>query len=227
MSESEDRGITIAECESMMLVLHELRRLQAIEREAVEIVARAAPAVAPTIPVELRDVEAVLAEGDGIWRSCSGCHETSDGHETGRYPYSDIFKCALGSGCSECGGIGAVWDDTDYGAMADAMAKDMAAPAQAEQQGDGGARNERLLALLKPGHGLPDRPVEQPSMRVALSGEQRKVIQEAVNVAGRILYGRGVYGGGIRDSDLRRELDASREALRAILAASAAQGKGE
>lgn len=43
---------------------------------------------------------------------------------------------------------------------------------KAEQQGDGGARNARLLAMLKPGHGLPDAPVEQPSARVELSDER-------------------------------------------------------
>ncbi|HIC7214866.1 hypothetical protein [Burkholderia stabilis] len=42
LSNSEDRDLTVSETESMMLVLHELRRLQVIEREAVEIVARAA-----------------------------------------------------------------------------------------------------------------------------------------------------------------------------------------
>lgn len=44
------------------------------------------------------------------WRSCTGCHETNEGYETGHYPYSEIFKCHLGFGCSECGGIGAVWE---------------------------------------------------------------------------------------------------------------------
>lgn len=66
-----------------------------------------------------------LAEGDGIWRSCSGCHETEDGQNVHGYPHSDVFGCTLGSGCSECGGIGAVWDTTDYGAMAEELvAKD-------------------------------------------------------------------------------------------------------
>lgn len=43
LSNSEDRGLTTGECESMMLVLHELRRLQMLEVQAVEIVASAAP----------------------------------------------------------------------------------------------------------------------------------------------------------------------------------------
>ncbi|NPU69991.1 hypothetical protein HL667_33720 [Bradyrhizobium sp. 83012] len=56
-----------------------------------------------------------LNERAGSWQSCSGCHELNEGHDTG--PYSDVFKCALGLGCHECGGIGAVWDATDYEAL--------------------------------------------------------------------------------------------------------------
>ncbi len=39
--------------------------------------------------------------------------------ETGWYAYSSAFKCYLGSGCRECGGLGATWDSTDYADMAD------------------------------------------------------------------------------------------------------------
>jgi len=51
---------------------------------------------------------------DGFWNSCSGCHETNEGAETGFYPYSPDFQCYIGAGCRECGGIGAVWDNADY-----------------------------------------------------------------------------------------------------------------
>lgn len=74
---------------------------------------------APAIPMELRCVQETVKEGGGFWRSCTGCHELNEGHDTG--PFSEIFGCALGNGCSECGGIGAVWDDTDYEDMARAM----------------------------------------------------------------------------------------------------------
>jgi hypothetical protein len=70
-----------------------------------------------------------IAEGDGMWMTCSGCHESEDGHDVGHYPHSEVFGCKLGSGCGECGGIGAIWDTTDYGAMADALNAEM----QAEQ----------------------------------------------------------------------------------------------
>jgi hypothetical protein len=81
----------------------------------------AAPAIgqAPTTePVELVGVREEVAKGSGFWASCSGCYDTEDGHPTGPYSYSRVFGCALGSGCSECGGIGAVWDNNDYEAMA-------------------------------------------------------------------------------------------------------------
>lgn len=52
--------------------------------------------------------------GKGFWRTCSGCHESEDGHDVGYYPFSEHFNCTLGSGCSDCGGIGAIWDTTDY-----------------------------------------------------------------------------------------------------------------
>jgi len=86
------------------------------------------PAVAE--PVELMGVREEIAEGSGFWRECSGCYDTEDGHPTQNYAYSKVFGCSLGNGCSECGGIGAVWDNTDYQAMARDWDKDDgAAPA--------------------------------------------------------------------------------------------------
>jgi hypothetical protein len=79
---------------------------------------------APELAIELVGVRETMAEGGGFWTSCSGCHDTEDGHPTGPYSYSSVFGCALGSGCSECGGIGAVWDNTDYEAMAADWDKD-------------------------------------------------------------------------------------------------------
>lgn len=81
-------------------------------------------------PVELHGVSEALSNGDGFWRSCTGCHETNEGHATG--PYSETLQCHLGIGCSECGGIGAIWDDTDYDAMGDYMARGAEAPQPAE-----------------------------------------------------------------------------------------------
>ncbi|MGE8519727.1 MAG: hypothetical protein ACN6OK_05740 [Alcaligenes faecalis] len=83
---------------------------------------RAQPPVsgADGLPIELRGISEAIGNGDGVWRSCSGCHELNEGMATG--PFSKTFKCHLGVGCAECGGIGAIWDTTDYDAMADLMA---------------------------------------------------------------------------------------------------------
>ena len=59
-------------------------------------------------------VAELVAEGYGHWRSCTGCHETNEGAETGDYPFNPVFKTYQGGGCGECGGIGVVWDDIDY-----------------------------------------------------------------------------------------------------------------
>jgi hypothetical protein len=67
--------------------------------------------------LELTGVAEQLAEESGFWRSCSGCHECNEGVPMG--DFSNVFKCHLGGGCRECGGIGAVWDNTDYSDFAD------------------------------------------------------------------------------------------------------------
>ncbi|MEW6091902.1 MAG: hypothetical protein AB1647_13355 [Pseudomonadota bacterium] len=65
-------------------------------------------------------VRDAMQEGDGLWRSCSGCYETNEGYPTA--PTDPGFGVPLGVGCGECGGIGAVWDTTDYAALGDALA---------------------------------------------------------------------------------------------------------
>jgi len=82
-----------------------------------------------------RGVKERLENCDGSWRSCSGCYETEDGQNVHGYPHSNVFGCALGGGCSECGGIGAVWDTTDYADMGETLAAEMHSgiPAQATQ----------------------------------------------------------------------------------------------
>lgn len=75
--------------------------------------------------IDARTVAEAVAncEGVGNWMSCTGCHELDEGHPTGRY--STALKCYLGLGCTECGGLGAVWDTTDYAAMGDWLAKEL------------------------------------------------------------------------------------------------------
>ncbi|MFM0046068.1 hypothetical protein PQQ99_36795 [Paraburkholderia sediminicola] len=85
-----------------------------------------------TTPIEFAGVAAAIGSGNGEWRICAGCHESEDGHPVGKYPYSETLGCELGVGCSDCGGIGAVWDDTDYGAMSKAEATAALAPRRSE-----------------------------------------------------------------------------------------------
>jgi hypothetical protein len=80
----------------------------------------APPAPSTAKALELDGVPDALAYGKGIWRTCTGCHESNEGYQTG--PFSDTFKCHLGGGCFECGGVGAVWDATDYEDMGNFIA---------------------------------------------------------------------------------------------------------
>ena len=92
------------------------------------------PAQQEPVAVELVGVEEAIKEGAGFWKSCTGCYETNEGYPpTGAF-FSSIFKCYMGHGCSECGGIGAIWDDVDYEAMEYEMMRDEAAPQPAQQE---------------------------------------------------------------------------------------------
>lgn len=81
-----------------------------------------------------KNVKERLGENEGAWRSCSGCYEMEDGQNVHGYPHSDVFGCELGGGCSECGGIGAIWDTTDYAAMGDELSLEWIAK-QSEAEG--------------------------------------------------------------------------------------------
>src|SRR5690606_36206872 len=68
----------------------------------------------------------VREEGDGSWVPCSGCQESVDGYVSQKdYPYSEVFGCQPGGGCSECGGLGVLWDTTDWDEAARFMLADM------------------------------------------------------------------------------------------------------
>ena len=85
-------------------------------------------------PVELQEVKRVVEEGGGFWRECSGCYESNEGAPPNGAVFSKAFDCYLGNGCSECGGLGAIWDNTDYEEMARFMAAQDAAPVQPVKQ---------------------------------------------------------------------------------------------
>ena len=70
------------------------------------------------------EVTQIVAHGRGMWKTCCGCHESNEGHPTG--PIHPALQCVVGSGCHECGGIGAVWDTTDYADMADFLMREEA-----------------------------------------------------------------------------------------------------
>ena len=108
----------------------------------------AAPAapVAQVLPLELMGVREEIEAGSGFWHSCSGCHESNEGYPTG--PHSVVFGCALGNGCSECGGLGAVWDDTDYEAMAKEDAAEVAQATTASAS-DAEFLSKRLARVAK------------------------------------------------------------------------------
>jgi hypothetical protein len=55
-------------------------------------------------------VSSVMQESGGWWKNCSGCYDTEDGHPTMDYAFSKTLGCAVGIGCTECGGLGAVWE---------------------------------------------------------------------------------------------------------------------
>jgi cytochrome c2 len=80
----------------------------------------AAPAQGVEVWPSAKDVADAGEDGAGFWRTCSGCHETNEGYPTG--PIHPVLKCVVGGGCRECGGIGAIWDTTDYAEMADYLA---------------------------------------------------------------------------------------------------------
>lgn len=102
-------------------VLNEVKRLKAADLARGDAAPGSSPRTRRSWADFMRwvseDIALQVEEGHGVWRSCSGCHELNEGHDTG--PYSHTFRCALGLGCSECGGLGAVWDTTDYQSLAD------------------------------------------------------------------------------------------------------------
>jgi hypothetical protein len=106
-----------------------------------------APAAGVTEAISADSVAEAMQDGKGFWRSCSGCHELNEGVPTGRY--SRALKCHVGLGCHECGGVGAVWDITDYADMAASIFDQDAALSYRAQEANGGwLSDERIDAAI-------------------------------------------------------------------------------
>lgn len=69
----------------------------------------AQPPVEPGEDPALVGIAEEMKESGGHWLPCSGCYDTEDGHPTAKYPFSQALQSPIGSGCPECGGLGAVW----------------------------------------------------------------------------------------------------------------------
>ncbi len=106
-------------------VLAVLNDLAPSERSALVATPPAEPDFAASIAETITE-ECAAGAACG-WRSCTGCHETNEGAETGHYPYSKMFGCHVGSGCSECGGLGVVWEHWSEDSLNE-MAADVSAP---------------------------------------------------------------------------------------------------
>jgi hypothetical protein len=90
-------------------------------------------------------VAEIMREDGGCWHACSGCQESVDGCVSfNDYPYSEVFQCQPGGGCSECGGIGVLWED---GAFLSGYA-DAALTANEAPSAVGGVDRMREAALV-------------------------------------------------------------------------------
>ena len=90
-----------------------------------------------------------MDEDGGWWSSCSGCLETVDGHASSGYPWSEVFRCHVGAGCTDCGGLGVTWSYYTEEQYAE-MGREAAAPVSSSGDGDGGEL-ERLSREATPG----------------------------------------------------------------------------
>mgnify|MGYP001229677609 CR=1 FL=1 len=137
-----------------------------------------------TREIDAERIKELVREGAGFWRSCSGCHETVEGYSAG-FKHSPVFECELGSGCSECGGIGAVWDNTDYADMADFLLKrdaerDAALVAVEEAKNE----RDRLRLLLSRAHyelDIAEKHFRHPALpKDGLFGSRVNVLREDI-----------------------------------------------
>lgn len=147
------------------------KRWYSIKGMGVEYVRADEPDLAKSIADVVAEESASGAAAG--WRSCTGCHETNEGYETGHYPYSKMFGCFVGSGCSECGGLGVVWEYWSKEAL-EAMLEDDPALSDAVQSkaerdvepvatvAEVHADGKRLYNTTYPSNALDKLPVGTP-----------------------------------------------------------------
>ena len=175
-------------------------------------------------------IQEVMAEGDGCWVTCSGCHESEDGYDVGRYPFSKTFGCKLGGGCGECGGLGAVWDTTDYAAMGDWLTarEQSRQPQEGAGQGEAVAwTNERQLMRLRLSPkeraamwGLQNGTINIPLYTTppALQARVEALETELISAARFMdIARRAIESGQVVDKDVHGTLCRARDRARAAL----------
>lgn len=93
-------------------------------------------------------VAEVMSEDGGCWTACSGCQESDEGHVSIKYyPYNPVFQCQPGGGCSECGGIGVLWQDGVFlASYGDCLTPDHVADAGKPIVGE--ARTREIAAFI-------------------------------------------------------------------------------
>lgn len=126
------------------------------------------------------------------WTPCTGCYDTEDGHPTAHYPHSRIFGCDVGSGCSECGGLGVVfqyWSPEDLEDMQrDCVSETPTTPPapHMEPVQDTYFVDSSLPVMAISGDVESDR-VLKLHFRRPVSDEDRKALTDALNLHQRSL----------------------------------------
>jgi hypothetical protein len=92
---------------------HEIAQIVEANIDVICAALSASPAPSQSGLVEAiaESVKQQVDDGEGFWHICSGCSGIEN-------PRSDILQCEVGMGCRECGGLGAIWDGTDYAGLA-------------------------------------------------------------------------------------------------------------
>ena len=138
------------------------------ERRILSALAEPAGEAEPDFAASIAEVikEESLNEAACGWRPCTGCHETNEGYETGRYSYSTMFGCHVGHGCSECGGLGVVWEYWSKDTLDD-MARDITTPPGASAIRGAAIQ---LLSAIDTGCGRDEIISQTGPLRAVLAG---------------------------------------------------------